>query len=90
MGSVGFGRPSESTDPAPRGRERRIDGLLRAAAPRRRPVLMPVAAATAMAVIAFSGLGLGARAAEPGDTLWPLHEVLYSEDARSVEAACPR
>lgn len=37
--------------------------------PRRRPWLMPVAAAAAMAVIAFSGLGLGARVAEPGDTV---------------------
>ena len=54
--------------------------------PRRRPVLVPFAAA-AMAVIAFLGLGLGAKAAAPGDTLWPVTQVLYAEHAQSVEAA---
>lgn len=54
---------------------------------RRRPVLVPFAAAAAMAVIAFSGLGLGAKAADPGDRLWSLTKVLYTDHARSVEAA---
>ncbi len=53
----------------------------------RRSMLTPFAAAAAMAVIAFSGLGLGAKAAEPGDTLFPVKRVLYTEQARSEEAA---
>lgn len=53
---------------------------------RPRSLLVPFAAAAAMVVIAFSGLGLGAKAAEPGDSLWPLTKVLYAERARSVEA----
>lgn len=55
--------------------------------PRRIPVLVPFAAAAAVLVIAFSGVGVGARAAEPGDRLWSLTKVLYTEHARSVEAA---
>lgn len=56
-------------------------------APRRHPVLAPVAAAAAVLVIAFSGVSLGAKSAEPGDQLWPLTKVLYADHARSVEAA---
>jgi len=37
--------------------------------------------------IAFAGVGLAARDAQPGDTLWALTKVLYSEHARSIEAA---
>lgn len=55
--------------------------------PRRNPVLMPFAAAAALLVIAFSGVGLAAKSAEPGDRLWGVTEVLYTEHARSVEAA---
>jgi hypothetical protein len=55
--------------------------------PRRGGVLVPFAAAAAVLAIAFSGVGLGARTAEPGDRLWSLTKVLYTEHARSVEAA---
>ncbi|GAA3538553.1 anti-sigma-D factor RsdA [Amycolatopsis ultiminotia] len=54
---------------------------------RRRRILVPVAAACAAAAIAFTGTGLAARDAQPGDTLWGLTKVLYSDHARSVEAA---
>ena len=55
---------------------------------KRRPrLLVPVAAAAAMLAIAFAGIGLAARDAQPGDTLWALTKVLYSDHARSVEAA---
>jgi len=56
-------------------------------APRRHSVLGAVAAAAAVLVVAFAGVGLGARSAEPGDIWFPLTKVLYSEYARSVEAA---
>ena len=53
--------------------------------PRPRPI--PVfATVAAVLVIAFSGVGVGARAAEPGDRLWSLTKVLYTEYAGSVEA----
>ena len=55
---------------------------------KRRPrLLVPVAAAAAVLAIAFAGVGLAARDAHPGDTLWALSKVLYAERARSVEAA---
>jgi len=55
---------------------------------KRRPrLLVPIAAAAAVLAIAFAGVGLAARGAEPGDTLWALTKVLYAEHARSVEAA---
>lgn len=54
----------------------------------RRPrLLVPFAAAAAVLAIAFTGAGLAARDAQPGDTLWGLTKVLYTEHARSVEAA---
>jgi hypothetical protein len=56
-------------------------------APRRHPVLGPFAAAAAVLVIAFSGVGLVAKSAQPGDQLWSLTKVLYTDYARSVEAA---
>lgn len=56
-------------------------------APRRHPVLAPFAAAAAVLVIAFSGVGLAAKSAEPGDRLFSLTKVLYSDYARSVETA---
>ncbi|MGH3910112.1 MAG: anti-sigma-D factor RsdA [Pseudonocardiaceae bacterium] len=56
-------------------------------AARRHPVLGPVAAAAAVLVIAFSGVGLVAKSAEPGDQLFGLTKVLYSDYARSVETA---
>lgn len=54
---------------------------------RRHPVLGPVAAAVAVLVIAFSGVGLVAKSAHPDDQLWGLTKVLYADYARSVEAA---
>lgn len=55
---------------------------------RRRPrLLVPVAAAAAVLAIVFAGVGLAARDAQPGDTLWALTKVLYADHARSVEAA---
>ena len=55
--------------------------------PRRGGVLVPFAAAAAVLAIALSGVGVGARAAEPGDRLWPLTKVLYTDVAESKEAA---
>ncbi|MGH3864335.1 anti-sigma-D factor RsdA [Actinokineospora sp.] len=55
---------------------------------RRRPrLLVPFAAAAAVLAIAFTGAGLAAKDAQPGDTLWGLTRVLYADHARSVEAA---
>jgi len=55
---------------------------------RRRPrLLVPVAAAAAVLAVAFAGVGMAARDAQPGDTLWGLSKVLYADHARSVEAA---
>ncbi|KOX23000.1 hypothetical protein ADK67_22650 [Saccharothrix sp. NRRL B-16348] len=53
----------------------------------RQRFLIPIAAAAAVLAIAFTGMSLVARDAQPGDTLWGLTRVLYSEHARSVEAA---
>jgi hypothetical protein len=47
----------------------------------------PLAAAAAVLAIVFAGVGLAARDAQPGDTLWGLTRVLYADHARSVEAA---
>lgn len=54
---------------------------------RRHRFLVPVAVAAAVLAIAFTGTGLAARDAQPGDTLWGLTRVLYADHARSVEAA---
>ncbi|MCU1683479.1 MAG: hypothetical protein JWQ81_4218 [Amycolatopsis sp.] len=54
---------------------------------RRHRFLVPVAAAAAVLAIAFTGTGLAARDAQPGDTLWGLTKVLYADHARSVQAA---
>lgn len=56
-------------------------------AARKHPVLGPVAAAAAVLVIAFSGVGLVAKSAQPDDQLWSLTKVLYADYARSVETA---
>jgi hypothetical protein len=53
----------------------------------KRRVLIPVAAAAAVLAIAFTGTGLAARSAQPGDTLWGLSKVLYADHARSIESA---
>lgn len=54
-----------------------------ATAPRRH--LIPLAGAAAALAITLSGVALGAQGAEPGDALWTVSKVLYSERAASVE-----
>ncbi|MDT7785503.1 MAG: hypothetical protein QOF58_3922 [Pseudonocardiales bacterium] len=49
--------------------------------------LIPLASAAAVLAIAFTGVSLVARDAQPGDALWSLTQVLYSEHAKSIEAA---
>jgi hypothetical protein len=46
-----------------------------------------IAAAAAVLMIALSAVGLVAKSAQPGDHLWGVTEVLYSDYARSVETA---
>jgi uncharacterized membrane protein YgcG len=53
----------------------------------RSPVFGSIAAAAAVLVIAFSAVGLVAKQAQPGDHLWGVTQVLYSDYARSVETA---
>jgi uncharacterized membrane protein YgcG len=55
--------------------------------PRRNPVFGSIAAAAAVLVIASSAVGLVAKSAQPGDHLWGVTHVLYSDYARSVETA---
>lgn len=64
-----------------------VIGAARKPASRRHPVLGPAAAAAAVLVIAFSGVGLVAKSAQPGDQLFSLTKVLYADYARSAEAA---
>jgi hypothetical protein len=55
---------------------------------KRRPrYLVPLATAAAALVVLFGGMGLAARSAVPGDALWSISQVLYSDHAHSVEAA---
>jgi hypothetical protein len=54
---------------------------------RRNPVFGSIAAAAAVLVIAFAAVGLVAKAAQPGDPLWGVTQVLYGDYARSVETA---
>ena len=55
---------------------------------RRKPrFLVPLASAAAVLVIVFTGVGLAARDAQPGDALWGLTQVLYADHARSIVAA---
>jgi hypothetical protein len=55
---------------------------------KRRPrFLVPLASGAAVLVVVFAGMGLAARDAQPGDTLWGLTQVLYSDHARSIQAA---
>jgi Anti-sigma-D factor RsdA to sigma factor binding region len=49
--------------------------------------LAPVAAAAAFVVLALAGVSIGSADSEPGDALWGVSKVLYSERAESVEAA---
>jgi anti-sigma-D factor RsdA-like protein len=52
-----------------------------------RQLFGPLAAAAAVLVIAFTGIGLAARDAVPGTPLFGVTKVLYSDKAKSVEAA---
>lgn len=54
---------------------------------RRARHLVPLAAAAAIVVFSVGGVSIGASDARPGDTLWDVSRVLYSERAESVEAA---
>ncbi len=47
--------------------------------------LIPLAGAAAALTIMMSGVAMGAHGAEPGDALWTVSKVLYSERAASVE-----
>ncbi len=49
--------------------------------------LAPVAAAAAFLILAIGGLSVGSAGAVPGDPLWAVSKVLYSQRADSVEAA---
>jgi hypothetical protein len=49
--------------------------------------LIPLAGAAAALVVAISGVAFGAKDAQPGDALWSVSKVLYTERAHSVEAA---
>ncbi len=64
-----------------------IRAAARQPARRRNPLFGSAAAAAAVFVIAFSGVGLVAKSAQPGDHLWGVTQVLYSDYARSVETA---
>jgi hypothetical protein len=64
-----------------------IRAAARAPVRRRSPVFGSIAVAAAVLVIAFSTVGLVAKQAQPGDHLWGVTQVLYSDYARSVETA---
>ncbi|MBE9375060.1 hypothetical protein IQ251_11470 [Saccharopolyspora sp. HNM0983] len=49
--------------------------------------LVPVASAAAVLMITGTGFGLAARDAQPGDMLWGVAQVLYSDHTRAVQAA---
>ncbi|WP_016696883.1 anti-sigma-D factor RsdA [Actinoalloteichus spitiensis] len=86
-------RQDLDTDPLPETSRESVEAAVAEwptshGARRRRPrVLVPLATAAAVLAIAFTGVGVAARDARPGDTLWGLTRVLYSEQAASVEAA---
>ncbi|WP_082468787.1 anti-sigma-D factor RsdA [Sciscionella sediminilitoris] len=54
---------------------------------RKRRFLVPLTSAAAVLLIGFTVVGIAARSAVPGDTLWGVTQVLYSDHATSVEAA---
>ncbi|PKW12807.1 anti-sigma-D factor RsdA [Saccharopolyspora spinosa] len=49
--------------------------------------LVPVATAAAVLMITFTGVGVAARDAQPGDMLWGVAQVLYTDHTRAVVAA---
>jgi hypothetical protein len=80
-------------DAAPIGDLIDVDAAVVAIAEGRRPshahrrYLVPLATAAAVLMIAFTGVGLAARNALPGDMLWGVAQVLYTDHAREVQAA---
>lgn len=53
----------------------------------RRRHLVPVASAAAVLMIGFTGVGLAARDAMPGDMLWGVAQVLYTDHTQETIAA---
>lgn len=49
--------------------------------------MRPLAVAAAAVAVALAAVSVGAHEAEPGDTLWGVSKVLYSERAEQVQAA---
>jgi len=62
------------------------DSLRNSRIPRPRPIPV-LATVAAVLVIVFYGVSSGARIAEPGDRLWSLTKVCYTEHPGRVEAA---
>jgi hypothetical protein len=52
-----------------------------------RPMLVSLSAAAALVVVALSGVGVAAKSADPGSPLFGVTKVLYSDYAKSAEAA---
>lgn len=63
------------------------EGQQRSRSRLRRRHLVPVASAAAVLMITFTGVGLAARDALPGDMLWGVAQVLYTDHTRAVQAA---
>ena len=67
-----------------------VEEAINAAAPRVRPArraLRPIlGVAVAISALLFGSAAIGAQHAQPGDALWPLTQVLYSDHATSVQA----
>ncbi|MFC7341802.1 anti-sigma-D factor RsdA [Saccharopolyspora griseoalba] len=53
----------------------------------RRRHLVPVATAAAVLMITFTGVGVAARDAQPGDMLWGVAKVLYTDRTQAIQAA---
>ncbi|QUH05083.1 hypothetical protein HUO13_33765 [Saccharopolyspora erythraea] len=84
----------QDIDAAPIGELVDVDTAVATIAEARRPRrrlkrrhLVPVASAAAVLMITFTGVGLAARDAMPGDALWGVAQVLYTDHARMAQAA---
>lgn len=73
--------------PLPTDDDALVTAALAARPARRGRFLVPVTAAAAAAVVALAGAGVATREARPGDALWGVSQVVFAEQARSVEAA---
>jgi hypothetical protein len=78
--------------PAPRpiplhGRARSLGGRSLRYAQRHRTRLVQVAAAATVLIAMIGGTTTAAYQAKPGETLWPITQVVFTEKARSVQAA---